>query len=676
MSDGTRHAERQHMTKQLPIIALSAFVLTTVSGCGSKTSNASETGGNSGTGGGGPIAAASGDLSSHAGGGGESAGGSSGTPAGESGASSDAGSAGESGASGASGAPNTSPMACDEQLKALDLGPNATVTLVKSFPAGAVLSLTSPAAADAPVSPFELCLVKLTVGPGNPGPAGAPSTSSGIGLEIWLPTHANWNERYQAFGNGGFAGGPELKSLTAIAALRPGPSPLFAAGQGFVTSINDGGHSGIEGSFALNPDGSFNTASFDDFIERASHEMALKTKALIHAFYGRDPKYNYWNGCSEGGREGLMEVQRYPEDFDGVLAGAPAIYFDRLNMAGLWPQVVMQVDLGGPMAPAKLAAVTAAANAACSKALTGQPDGYISDPDACRYDPTTDGAVLCTSAGGTNTSDSCLTVVEAKAVNKIWYGPTSDGKVPAPATDNGRGALAALGPTQLWFGPGRGTLLAGHVIWDGVAGQHPGLVATDTLALALGDPTFAQPNFLNATGSGQDKWQTIGYAGTSSFASVFNASQARLGPASETANPNLGAFAGRGGRLLMWHGTSDSLIPSSGSVHYYEALAQYAGGYANAQQFARLYLGPGIDHCGIAGVVPVTNAPSPDTQGDAGPGLFDVLKTWLEDKQAPDQIAARSEPGVTPVRIRPWCAYPKKLKYLSGDVNTGNFSCE
>jgi feruloyl esterase len=336
----------------------------------------------------------------------------------------------------------------------------------------------------------------------------------------------------------------------------------------------------------------------------------------------------------------------------------------------------MQQELGGPIARAKLAAVTAAANAACSIALTGQPDGYISDPSACRYDPTTDTSLLCVSAGGTDATSSCLTMDEASAVNKIWYGPTADGTVRPPATDNGQSPVGALGPNQLWFGLGRGTLLAGHIYWDGLAGQIPSTIATDSVALALGNAAFAQPNFVNATGNGQNQWRTIGYTGSTSFAEVFAASQQRLGDLSSTSNPDITAFRNRGGKLLMWHGTADSLIFPQGSINYYEAVAASAGGYAEAQKFARFYLAPGIDHCMLAGVSR-TNPPAPGGRVDnPNAALIEVLQGWVENGEAPDQIAATSAAGVTPVRKRPWCLYPKKLKYVGGDLNTGNFTCD
>jgi feruloyl esterase len=336
----------------------------------------------------------------------------------------------------------------------------------------------------------------------------------------------------------------------------------------------------------------------------------------------------------------------------------------------------MQQDLGGAIGRAKLIAVTAAANAACDAALTGQPDGYISDPAVCRYDPTADASLLCVSDGGTNVTSSCLTKADAIAVNKMWYGPTSDGTVPGPDDNNGRAPLGALAPKQLWFGLERGTLLVGHPYWDGLAGPNAFTIATDIVALALGEAAFAQPNFTNATGNGENKWRTIGYTGSTSFAEVLAASQRRLGDIGGTFNPDIGAFRDRGGKLLMWHGTSDSLIPPQGSINYYEAVSAKAGGTTEAQKFARLFLAPGIDHCGLASV-PGSNPPAPGGRVDHPNGaLIDLLQRWVEDKEEPDQIAATSASGVTPVRTRPWCLYPKKLKYVSGDVNTGTFTCE
>ncbi|MEP6652223.1 MAG: tannase/feruloyl esterase family alpha/beta hydrolase [Myxococcales bacterium] len=569
-------------------------------------------------------------------------------------------------------APPGTVAACDDGLKSVDLGSGATVTLVKAFKKGDAMSLVSPAPAGAVSAQADVCLVKLIVGPGSPGPVGAPSTSAGIGVEVLLPAAVAWNERYQAFGGAGLLGGPDITSLTAIGFSRMHPDAVSSAMNGFVVSITDGGHSvGMnQGLFFVNPDGTFNETLYRDSKERAAHEMVLKSKALIHAFYGKQAKFSYWNGCSAGGSQALTEVERYAEDFDGVLAGAPAIDRDKAA-ASLWPQVVMQQDLGQPIARAKLEAVTAAAIAACGPALTGQADGYVSDPSECRYDPTLDHALLCAADGGSNQTAVCLTEAEAAAINKIWYGPTIDGKVPSPAADNGYDSRGALAPNQLWFGLSRGTRLAGHPYWDGLAGAAPPMMGLmGFIAVALGDPSFAAP--------GSEKWKTIGYTGPISFANVFAAFASFFGNVSTT-DADVHAFRDRGGKLLIWHGTGDSLIFPPGTVRYYEAMSALVGGYVEARKFARLYLAPGIDHCFFASVSG-TNPPAPGGHlGDPDTpnvGLMDVLQRWVENDEEPEQITATSAPGVSPTRTRPWCPYPKKLHYGGGDVNTGPFSCE
>jgi Tannase and feruloyl esterase len=561
--------------------------------------------------------------------------------------------------------------ACNDELKTLDVGAGATITLVKAFKRGDPLSLGQVQGAPMTAS-ADMCLVKLIVGPGNPGPADAPSTSAGIGIEVWLPTPASWNQRYQAIGGGGWQGGPEFTSLTAIGSIVEGAPPfaVIRATEGFATSTTDTGHGLFQtGAFAMNPDGSFNQTLFADFAERSVHEMVLETKALIAAYYGRPAKYSYWWGCSTGGRQGLMEAQRHPEDFDGVLAAAPAINWDRAVVAVVWPQIVMQQDLGGPMASAKLAAVTAAATAACGHALTGVDDGYISDPSACRYDPSKDQELLCVAAGGSSTSASCLTLAEANAINKIWFGPTTDGAAPPPAMNNGWGAGAALGVGQLWYGLARGTPL------DNLAGASAFAIGTDQVALSLLDPSYAGPSFLNATGNGTDNWRTIGYTGPVSMSAVLAQSGQRFHDIIGTDDPDLSAFHARGGKLIMWHGTRDSLLFPQGSISYYERVAAQVGGYAATQQFARFYLAPGVDHCIPVGV----NAPFvgdiPDPGDQSGTTLASLLEGWVENGKAPEQLTATSLPGFTPVRTRPWCLYPTKLTYVSGDVNTGTFTC-
>lgn len=190
---------------------------------------------------------------------------------------------------------------------------------------------------------------------------------------------------------------------------------------------------GTDGAFAMNPDGTVNTALWTDFASRGIHEMAVKAKALAAGFYGDAPKYSYWDGCSTGGRQGHMQAQVNPNDFDGILAGNSAINWSTFITAELYPQVVMQRDLGGtPLTPEQATLVSSAAVSACDSQLTGKHEGFISDPAACRYDPVQDKAVLCTASGGSNATAACLSTVQAQAVNKIWYGQTRDGSVPRP----------------------------------------------------------------------------------------------------------------------------------------------------------------------------------------------------------------------------------------------------
>ena len=347
-------------------------------------------------------------------------------------------------------AATTKPLTCDDSMKAaFKPDANTTVTLVQAFKKGQDMNLTGTPSGV--LAPNDECLVKLNVGPGNPGPAGAPSTSPGIGIEVWLPTPTNWNNRIHVLGGGGFAGDPNVSSLTRISGIAaPGNdgSPASVAGvEGAVSAITDTGHASTDtagtgasgdGAFAMNPDGSVNTALWTDFASRGIHEMAVETKALAAAYYTTPVKYAYWDGCSTGGRQGNEEAQTNPNDFDGILAGDAAINWTSFITGELYPQTVMQRDLGGALlTTAQLDGVSAAAVSACDSTLTGKHDGFISNPDACTYDPTLDKTALCPSSGGTNTTAACVSTVQAQAVNKMWYGQTVDGSAPAPLVANG-----------------------------------------------------------------------------------------------------------------------------------------------------------------------------------------------------------------------------------------------
>ena len=572
-------------------------------------------------------------------------------------------------------------LACDESLKsAFKPDADTTVTVVRQFHKGDDLNLDGKASGT--VAASDVCMVKLNVGPGHAGPADAPSTSPGIGIEVWLPSQAAWNNRIRVLGGGGFVGDAGIGAKTQIGGAN---AAAIAAGEGSVSAVTDAGHASkaplpsVDGSFAMNPDGTINTTLWTDFASRGIHQMAVKAKALAAGFYQRDAKYAYWDGCSTGGRQGHMQAQVNPDDFDGILAGNSAINWTHFITAELYPQVVMQRDLGGtPLTPDQLALVSSSAVSACDSALTGQHDGFVSDPAACKYDPAQDTSVLCTGSGGTNATAACLSTAQAQAVNKIWYGQTRDGSAPAPASDIGYGAT--LASNQLWYGLTRGTALnspgvPGLSLADSVGGvPAPFHIAAHQVALNLQDPTLATPDFINATGNGADKWKGLSYA------QLANASD--RGKALQTAfaninadNPDLTRFRDRGAKLLAYHGLADQLIPSSGTANYYERAAKAMGGIDALQKFYRYVEIPAMGHCagvgsvnGLAGTSPAANPPLP-----APNQLFTALTDWVEKGVAPDALVLQNADKSL---ARPLCTYPKKIAYLGGDVKAASsYAC-
>ena len=568
-------------------------------------------------------------------------------------------------------------LACDDTLKAnFKPDANTSVVAVKAFKKGDALLLSGAATATTPVAANDVCVVKLNVGPGNPGPAGTPSTSPGIGIEIWLPSKAAWNSRVHALGGGGWQGGV-AGSATAIASTAAAD---VAGKEGAVSSTTDTGHSSVAGgSFAMNPDGTINKTLWTDFASRGIHEQAVKTKALATAYYGAAPKYSYWDGGSTGGRQGLNLAQNNPGDFDGIIANFPAINWSRFITAELYPQIVFQRDLGG-VAPtqAQQDLVSNAAVAACD-VVGGQHLGYVLDPASCAYDPTTDPAVLCTADGGTNATNACVTKAQATAINKVWYGMTADGSVPSPATDNGWSAASS--PTLLgsgnhrWYGLTRGTSLYGAAFasfgLNGLTSPNGAFpIASDQVALELQNPTIADPGFLNATGNGQSLWKQLSYAQLSNAYDRGVTLQPEFGNIN-TDNPDLSAFKTRGGKMLTWHGLADELIMPQGTINYYNSVAAKMGALSDVQGFYRLYLVPGAGHGGPNG----TSNPTAEVPFFSPTQFYDALTNWVEKGTPPDALTLQTLGGTAP-KTRPICVYPKKITYTSGDVGSAaSYTC-
>jgi pimeloyl-ACP methyl ester carboxylesterase len=427
-----------------------------------------------------------------------------------------------------------------------------------------------------------------------------------INIEVWLPTDT-YNGRFQAVGGGGYAG---VISTGAMAT---------ALLNGYATASTDTGHSAFTqpgGSFGLNPDGTLNWGLIEDFASRSLFELTKKAKTLIETFYGHKPAYSYWNGCSTGGRQGLMLAQRFPKGYDGILAAAPAINWDRFIPAELWPQVVMQQELGGPIAQCKLAVASQAAVDHCD-GLDGLVDGLLEDPRRCDFDPST--------LIGTSTDCGEFTEADARVIQMTWDGPrAADGSF-------------------LWYGLAKGAPL------NFLAGTNPFPIAVDHSRYWIKqDPAF--------------DWKTLGYAG---FEESFRESQHLFNDVIGTDDPNLRAFRRAGGKLIIWHGWSDQLIFPEGTIDYYNRVIRTFHSWTLVQRFARLFMAPGVFHC--AGGT-----------GPSVFDMFGALVQWVENGEAPDRIiASQIAADGTVVRTRPLCAYPFVARYDGkGDPNSAeSFKC-
>ncbi len=428
-------------------------------------------------------------------------------------------------------------------------------------------------------------------------------------VDITSPTAAGsvpWNGKNRDIGGGGYAG--------AVGAV------TSSTNLGYVGTSTDTGHAAAQGgSFALNPDGTLNVGLIEDFASDGIHEQHVWGVQLAQTYYGTAPIRKYWIGCSTGGRQGHYQAQNFPRDFDGILAGANAYNWDRFITAELWPQVVMNQWVGGPIASAKLNAVTNAAIAACDAQDAIPGDGIIQDPRACTYSAK---SFLCRAYGGSSSDPNCLTPREVSAVNQIWDGPRD-------AQGN-----------RVWYGLERGASLSG-----GLAGTNPFSIATDHFRYWI----HQDPNF---------DWHTVTYA---SFVNDMLTSIAKFNDVIGT-DDDLIAFRNAGGKMITYHGLSDQLIFPRGTYHYYNTVAQ--GNYQDTQQFYRYFPYPGNAHCG-GGTGPQINAEA----------LFSTLVNWVENGVAPDYVVASQS---SPARTRKICMYPNVPVYNgSGSTDDeANFHCE
>jgi hypothetical protein len=511
-------------------------------------------------------------------------------------------------------------------------------TAAAAKPAGLTRAVASPAACSAPAiaATMHLAGVKVTSAamdssgcytpPGTTTPiTGLPSFCAAqlrqadaagnvIDIAVWLPIA--WNGRFEGVGGGGYSCGISYPSLAA------GIQSGYAAAS---TDCGVPAADELTGQWGLKQNGTLNWPLIDDFAYAGIHDMSVAGKAVTAGYYSHAPSYSYFDGCSTGGREGLMEAQRYPGDYNGIVSGAPAINWTQFIPAELWPELVMKQS-NDYLPACKEEAFTAAVVKAC-----GDQDGvtspFIADPAKCDWSPTR--------LVGLVTPCGTITPTDARVIGQIWTGPTS------------------AGGKKLWYGlePGASLSgLAGTTTANGVTAAAPFPITVSWLQLYLKqDPSW--------------NWQTLSY---SEFDELFAQSVSEFSSTIATNNPDLSRFEKDGGKILIWHGLADQLIFPQGTINYYQRVQQATGGAQQAGTFARLFLAPGAQHCASA----------------AGPAPADPLAAvvnWVEHGKAPASILGTvTNPATNAVTLsRPLCAYPLSARYTGhGSTDDAkNFVC-
>ena len=488
-------------------------------------------------------------------------------------------------------APAAQAAASCESLASLAL-PNAAITSVQTVAAGAFTPPGGRGAPPAAASVPAFCRVAATL---------KPSSDSDIKVEVWLPS-SGWNGKFQGVGNGGWTGSINYGAMSQ--ALR----------SGYAAASTDTGHEGGSGQFALG-----HPEKLIDFGWRAVHEMTVQAKSVVNAFYGSAPQRSYWVGCSSGGKQGLKEAQKFPEDYDGIVAGAPANYWTHLVTQSLWVAQATLKDPASTIPREKYTAIHDAALAQCD-ANDGVRDGVIEDPARCQFDPK---KLLCANGDG----PSCLTAPQVVAVQRIY----------APATNPRTGQEIFPG---LAIGSEKG--------WAALAGgPQPLSIADDHYKFVV----FKNPDW---------DFRTLDFDRDLELADRIDRDFGL-----NANDPNLEAFAARGGKILMYHGWNDQLISPANSINYLTSVESAIGGPANAAEVIRLFMVPGMTHCA----------------GGDGTSSFDMLKAleqWVEERQPPVRIIASRFENEKPVRTRPLCPYPQVARYAgTGSTDeAANFSCQ
>ena len=466
-----------------------------------------------------------------------------------------------------------------EELRGLRVAADATVTNATTVSPNTTPFFASRA----------FCRVFVTI---------APTADSDIKAEVWLPIRG-WNQKFQAVGNGDAAGVISYDAM--VEAIR----------RGYATSSTDTGHVGNTLAFALG-----HRDKYVDFGYRAVHEMTVNAKTIVEAFYGTTPAHSYWNGCSQGGRQGITEAIRYPADFDGIIAGAPAIAHMQLHAARLALNRFVHRSTDSYIPPEKYPAIHRAALNACDT-LDGLDDGVIANPSKCHFDP----AILECRNGDDR---SCLTPPQVETARGMY----------APIVDPATRKIVSAAILQ----PGS------ELGWGRLAGPEPLTNAVEPFKYIV---------FKNA------RWDWRAFRLSTDLPQALRVDDGII----NRTDPNLETFFDGGGKLLMYHGWSDPQVPALATVAYFNAVLKTTSESRRGTAI-ELYMEPGVNHC----------------WGGDGPDTFDAvgaLDQWMRSGRAPARITASRSSDTGVDRTRPLCPYPQVAQYLgSGSVDTAdNFRC-
>ncbi|QQC66990.1 tannase/feruloyl esterase family alpha/beta hydrolase [Paraburkholderia ginsengisoli] len=517
------------------------------------------------------------------------------------------------GGNGGSGGLSPTPLAVVNPV--VDCSKLASVDITDIGGAGSSITSATVTAATVNGATVNFCTVKGTLAPSNT-------------FEVALPV-GTWTQRFAELGCGGLCGNlsdPTKQSSFSFSYT----CPLVQQG-GFVTAATDMGHSGQDTSWASDPQ------KQADFAYRGQHITTLAAKKLIKAYYGQAQKYSYFIGCSDGGREALMAAQRYPTDYNGIVAGAPAAHFQIQNSLyhgwSVESNSTTGTSLGNAVLYADKAQVLHKAVVAACGGTSGAPDGLLTDPRTCHFDPAT---IQC--ANGATSTANCLTAAEVTTATRIYSGPTD----------------ATTGERMLAGSPQYGS----EANWVGV--EVPTTNSTDapvpTKGLFSYNIVTGAYNLIFTGSPSMPNIDTFGYHDASFYTNFLQANH----PLNDATNPDLSAFKSAGGKLILWHGWADQHISPLFTIAYYEAM-QSTMGESNVNDFARLYVVPGVGHCGGG-------------EGFPNIDLVSQVTGWVEQAKAPNSVMTyQTDSNNAVTASRPVYPYPAIAKYTgSGDWHSGS----